>query len=598
VSQTSYERARAVFLDVLAQPEAQRQTYLENVAAGDTQLADEVRSLLGWHGDGRRASSTTTMNWTAQQLERRAESPAEPPPLAPTETVTDTQTLPDDVLQLACRRIRLVSLAFGAIWAVITLNNNLFIEQMRRFYTFYPHPGNEVAVVAVLVSLATAHYATKSAANPRRVMRVGAASMVAHCLLVAVLAQWTPPVITPRISWTCVPLLFYPVVVATSPRQTLWLTLIGASMEPLVYAVQASRGVATEVSLAYVLWCFLPSYICALLAVVPVRIVHGLGQQVRRARELGNYVLEEPLGSGGMGQVFRATHQMLARPAAIKLIKSEVLEESDPDRARVVTERFRREAEATALLRSPHTISLYDFGVTDDGTFFIVMELLDGLDLDSLVRRFGPVEPERAVFLLTQVCASLEEAHAHGLVHRDIKPSNIFTCRMGLATDFVKVLDFGLVKKPRVDEGDTMLTRVNGLWGTPAYLAPEAVEGGDTADHRVDVYALGCVAYWLLTGTQVFEAETPVGVMVQHMSRAPVPPSQRSGRAIPAALDAVVLACLAKKPADRPASAGEVARRLAQVVTAAQWTPDRALEWWKTHLPEPSFIGREWRDYD
>jgi len=263
-----------------------------------------------------------------------------------------------------------------------------------------------------------------------------------------------------------------------------------------------------------------------------------------------------------------------------------------------VTERFRREAEATALLRSPHTISLYDFGVTDDGTFFIVMELLDGLDLDSLVRRFGPVEPERAVFLLTQVCASLEEAHAHGLVHRDIKPSNIFTCRMGLATDFVKVLDFGLVKKPRVDEGDTMLTRVNGLWGTPAYLAPEAVEGGDTADHRVDVYALGCVAYWLLTGTQVFEAETPVGVMVQHMSRAPVPPSQRSGRAIPAALDAVVLACLAKKPADRPASAGEVARRLAQVVTAAQWTPDRALEWWKTHLPEPSFIGREWRDYD
>jgi serine/threonine-protein kinase len=596
VSQTSYERAKAVFLDVLAQPEDERQAYLDGLVAGDTQLADEVRSLLGWHRDdaGARAASTTTMNWTAQQLERRAAA-SESPPSTATES-TDTRTLPNDVLQLACRRIRFVSLAFGCIWAVITLNNNLFLEQMRRFYTFYPHPGNEVAVVAVLVSLGTAYYASKGAANPKRVMHVGAASMVAHCLLVAVLAQWTPPIITPRISWTCVPLLFYPVVVATSPKETLWITLIGASMEPLVFGIQASRGVATEVSLAYVLWCFLPSYICALLAVVPVRIVHGLGQQVQRARELGNYVLEEPLGSGGMGQVFRATHQMLARPAAVKLIKSEVLMESDPNRARVVTERFRREAEATALLRSPHTISLYDFGVTDDGTFFIVMELLDGLDLDSLVRRFGPLEPERAVYLLTQVCASLEEAHTRGLVHRDIKPSNIFTCRMGLATDFVKVLDFGLVKKPPAGEQDTTLTRVNGLWGTPAYLAPEAVDGGDTADHRVDVYALGCVAYWLLTGQQVFEADTPVGVMVKHMSATPVPPSQRSGRPIPLALDAVILACLAKNPADRPATAGELARRLSEVALPRPWTPDRAQAWWQEHVPEPSFIGREWRD--
>jgi len=330
-----------------------------------------------------------------------------------------------------------------------------------------------------------------------------------------------------------------------------------------------------------------------------VRIVRGLGEQVQQARELGNYVLEEPLGSGGMGQVYRATHQMLARPAAIKLIRPEVLEESDPERARVVTQRFRREAEATALLRSPHTIGLYDFGVTNDGTFFIVMELLDGLDLDSLVRRFGPVEPERAVYLLLQVCASLEEAHSRGLVHRDIKPSNIFTCRMGLATDFVKVLDFGLVKKPSdEDTGTVMLTQLAGLWGTPAYMAPESVDAAKTADHRVDVYALGCVAYWLLTGAQVFEGETPVAVMVQHLSKVPVPPSQRSGRHIPAALDAVVLACLAKAPADRPATVGEVARRLREAVFPNPWTPERAQAWWVAHLPEPSIIGREWRDYD
>jgi serine/threonine-protein kinase len=518
-----------------------------------------------------------------------------PPPSTATGTA-DTQTLPDDVLQLTCRRIRLVSLAFAAIWVGMTVVNNLLVEQMRHVFQFYPSPGNEVAVLAVLVSVAVAAFATKGTAHPKWVMHAGAASMVVHCLLIAVLSQYQPPVITPRVSWACIPLLFYPAIVSNSPSQTLWITLIGASMEPLVFAVQAARGVASDTSLAYWIWSFIPNYICAGLAVVPVRIIHGLGQQVRRARELGNYVLEEPLGSGGMGQVFRATHQMLARPAAVKLIKSEVLMESDPDRARVVTERFRREAEATALLRSPHTISLYDFGVTDDGTFFIVMELLDGLDLDSLVRRFGPLEPERAIYLLTQVCASLEEAHTRGLVHRDIKPSNIFTCRMGLATDFVKVLDFGLVKKPPAGEQDTTLTRVNGLWGTPAYLAPEAVDGGDTADHRVDVYALGCVAYWLLTGQQVFEADTPVGVMVKHMSATPVPPSQRSDRPIPVALDAVVLACLAKNPADRPATAGELARRLSEVALPRPWTPDRAQAWWQEHVPEPSFIGREWRD--
>jgi serine/threonine-protein kinase len=589
MSDTQYERAKAVFLDVLSQPEVERQAYLERVAANDEQLRDEVQSLLGWHSDATtQVPATSRVNWTAQKLPRRA--PTAPP------TPTEPQTLPDDVLQLTCRRIRLVSLLFGLTWAGMTLINNLLAEQMNHVLGFYPSPGNEVAVLAVLVSLAVAVFATKGTSHPKWVMHAGAASMVVHCLLIAVLTQYEPPVITPRISWACIPLLFYPAIVSNSPSQTLLITLIGASMEPLVFAFQAARGAAPDTSLAYMIWSFIPNYICAGLAVVPVRIIHGLGQQVRKARELGNYVLEEPLGSGGMGEVFRATHQMLARPAAVKLIKSEVLMESDPHRARVVTERFRREAQATALLRSPHTIDLYDFGVTPDGTFFIVMELLDGLDLDTLVRRFGPIEPERAVFLLTQVCASLHEAHARGLVHRDIKPSNVFTCRMGLAMDFVKVLDFGLVKKPRQSDDDSNLTQVAGLWGTPAFLAPEAADGDSKADHRVDVYALGCVAYWLLTGAQVFEAETPVGVMVQHMSAAPVPPSQRSEHTIPPELDAVILACLAKNPADRPATAGEVARRLGQVPFETPWTAERAQAWWTAHLPEPSIIGRRWEE--
>ena len=288
-----------------------------------------------------------------------------------------------------------------------------------------------------------------------------------------------------------------------------------------------------------------------------------------------------------MGEVYRASHQMLARPAAVKLIRSEVLGSSSPDNARVIIERFRREAEAAASLRSPHTINLYDFGAAQDGTFFLVMELLDGLDLETLVERFGPLPPERAAYLLSQACESLEEAHTRGLIHRDIKPSNIFTCRMGLAVDFVKVLDFGLVKaRDAGDHHEPLLTAPDATAGTPAYIAPEVVRGDAVVDHRVDIYALGCVAYWLLTGRLVFEAPNALQLMFQHAQKSPVPPSQRIELPIPPALDELVLACLAKRPEDRPATAGELARRLTAAVSGEPWTPERALRWWERHHPE------------
>jgi serine/threonine protein kinase len=285
--------------------------------------------------------------------------------------------------------------------------------------------------------------------------------------------------------------------------------------------------------------------------------------------------------------VFRATHQMLARPAAVKLIRSEILGSSSRGAARVILERFRREAEAAASLRSPHTINLYDFGVANDGTFFLVTELLDGLDLESLVERFGPIPPDRTVHLLSQACASLEEAHVRGLVHRDIKPSNIFTCRMGLAVDFVKVLDFGLVKAIGEESREaTMLTAPDATTGTPAYIAPEMVRGDRVADHRVDIYTLGCVAYWLLTGRLVFEAPNAIQLMYQHANTAPIPPSQRSELEIPAALDSVILACLAKFPEERPQSAAELASRLAAAVPGDGWTEEQAHRWWDRHHPE------------
>jgi serine/threonine-protein kinase len=247
--------------------------------------------------------------------------------------------------------------------------------------------------------------------------------------------------------------------------------------------------------------------------------------------------------------------------------------------------RFEREAQVIARLRSPHTVELFDFGRAADGAFYYVMELLDGLDADSLLRRFGPVPPERAIYLLRQVCHSLSEAHSYGLVHRDIKPANIFLCRYGEEYDFVKVLDFGIVRAAR-DPADTnpLRTRENAVHGTPAFIAPEQAMGSGV-DGRADIYATGCVAYWLLTGQFVFTAENPMGLLLQHAQSPPRPPSARTELPIPRALDDLVLSCLAKDPANRPQSARELSLRLAEVEGANAWTQDRAQEWWVTHQP-------------
>jgi serine/threonine-protein kinase len=449
----------------------------------------------------------------------------------------------------------------------------------------WPFPGHLIAAIGIVSSLLMAVLAGRMSNNPRLV-DVGSGYLVLQCALVSILSQWAPVQISPRVSWVCIPILFYPAIVPNTPKKTLVTSLLAASTEPLALYFSHLRGAQPHLSAFYLLWDFLPNYICAFLVVIPVKIIHGLGQQVRRARELGSYRLEEPLGKGGMGEVFRATHQMLARPAAVKLIRPEILGSSSPAAARIIVERFRREAEAAASLRSPHTISLYDFGVAQDGTFFLVMELLDGLDLETLVERFGPLPPERVVHLLRQACGSLEEAHTRGLVHRDIKPSNIFTCRLGLAVDFVKVLDFGLVKA--VDERgreEILLTAPDSTTGTPAYIAPEIVRGDRLADHRVDIYTLGCVGYWLLTGRLVFQAPNAIQLMYQHANATPVPPSKGSELEIPAELDSIILACLAKYPEDRPQSAGELARRLSAAVPAV-WTEEQAQRWWDRHHPE------------
>jgi serine/threonine-protein kinase len=283
-----------------------------------------------------------------------------------------------------------------------------------------------------------------------------------------------------------------------------------------------------------------------------------------------------------MGEVWRATHRLLARPAAIKLLHPSAGEGPD---AELAMRRFEREAQVTSQLRSPHTVELWDFGVAGDGRFYYVMELLDGLDLDTLVKRHGPVSADRAIFLLRQICHSLAEAEGHGLVHRDIKPANIFVCRYGGEHDFIKVLDFGIVKVTHPTTPETVTTQENVLRGTPAFIAPEQILSGEI-DSRADIYSVGCVAYWLLSGDLVFRGETPIAVMMHHAHTAPVPVSERTELPVPPDLDRLILSCLEKDPARRPQSARELSSRLAAIPVSAPWSEERAEAWWSRHEPD------------
>jgi serine/threonine-protein kinase len=251
-------------------------------------------------------------------------------------------------------------------------------------------------------------------------------------------------------------------------------------------------------------------------------------------------------------------------------------------------ERFRREANVIASLQSPHTIYLYDFGVSQDGQFYYVMELLDGISLQSLVTNFGPQSPARVRAILLQVCESLEEAHQQGLIHRDLKPSNVMICKLALTHDFVKVLDFGLAKCAACED-DNQLTEAGATTGTPGYIAPEVALGEPSVDGRADIYALGCVAYFLLTGTLVFPDPNPMSMALKHVQSRPDPISVRTELPIPADLERLVMQCLEKSPAARPSTAREVATALRRC-NLPPWTEDDAAAWWERHLPASSSL--------
>ena len=438
-----------------------------------------------------------------------------------------------------------------------------------------------VAASAIVASAAMYLTARRLASQPARVARIALFFQIAGALLLAVGERVTPWLPNDGISIVCLWIMTFPFVPAT-PRRAGAAAFVAASVGPAGFVIGTLLRHRALPPVEQMLFLFLTNYLAATSALAGTIVIHRLGTTVERARRLGGYELVEKLGEGGMGEVWRARHRALVRPAAIKLMRAETLGGS-LDEMHKIQQRFRREVQATADLESPHTIEIYDFGAAPDGRLYYVMELLRGLDVEDLVTRFGPLPAERAIHLLRQACDSLAEAHARGLVHRDVKPSNLHVCTLGLEADFVKVLDFGLVKHQRPTNAHVSLDGM--IVGTPAYLSPEAA-AGDAIDARSDLYALGCIAFWMLTGRTVFGDKLPVLMVADHLRTAPAAPSTVTTNPIPRELDALVLACLAKDPAARPASAEALSDRLAAVPLARPWTQDRARAWWSERVPD------------
>ncbi len=521
-----------------------------------------------------------------------------PEPIPSLVTAPSLGGLPPDILEEASRRLGWAALLYSTVYFLAFFGSHFVIYG---FSALREHFGGEqlfqttVAVASMALGLVVFAGSRLATVRPDRLLDFGLLFLVVGSLGISVsnfwglYPVWSQEILqnyTPGIPWECMWILVFPIIAPNTPGKTLLASLAAASTSPLVIALSMAMGAtdpATPLGTLFVYFVF-STYLCAVIAFLISRWVYGFGKRLREAREIGSYRLVERLGKGGMGEVWKAEHRMLARPAAVKLIRPEVLGADEATRSTLLR-RFEREAQATAALRSCHTIDVYDFGVTEEGAFYYVMELLDGLDLESLVARFGPIPGDRAAHLLRQVCHSLGEAHAHGMIHRDVKPANIYACRLGPDYDFVKVLDFGLVKAiGRAERGGTQLTAEGVTTGTPAYMAPEMALAEDDVDGRADLYSLGCVAYWLVTGHRVFEGDKPMVTIVHHVKTPPVPPSQRTELAIDPRLEELILACLSKAPGDRPQTADELSERLAGVPGAEAWSPGRSREWWGLHM--------------
>jgi serine/threonine-protein kinase len=473
---------------------------------------------------------------------------------------------------------RLNLFAFGAMYLGGALNSALFAPEL--FWAIHGHPA-KIANLGVVALAGLIAWLVKAKGDSDALVLACDLALPFGTTLAAALALQSAPV---GYGLALVPLLimvpvicFRAALVPTAPARTA--VVVGLATLPVLAGIYHSvvkhpwlpispGAIAGGVAM----W----SAVMTVATYFVSREIYGLRREVAEARRLGQYTLVELLGEGGMGAVYRAKHALLRRPTAVKLL---LAERAGPHNI----ERFEREVQLTSSLTHPNTVAVYDYGRALDGTFYYAMEYVDGMSLEQLVERFGPQPVGRVVRILLQATDALAEAHDLELIHRDIKPANILICERGRSSDVVKLVDFGLVKQ--LGDGEhPELSRAGTLAGTPLYLAPESITTPEAVDRRIDLYALGAVGYFLVTGTPPFQGRNVVEICGHHLHTPPTPPSERLGGALPEAFERLLLRCLSKDPNQRPQSASEL-EALLRDCAVPEWTLDQARDWWRTHAP-------------
>jgi len=485
-------------------------------------------------------------------------------------SVGSSALLPKDLTDTANERCSLLALALSVVGVFSYIYYYLlaYLTQTQTSSIVLNIP----VLIIIFLSLFVAFITRRQLFNNKTLHMIGIAYVILTALLIIISHTasewWVSRDRLQGVSWVCVWIVLFPIIV---PGPTLKATVIAISMALMgpvgLFISTTFLGRAAATTTAY-LDLFIPNLISAVMAIFISHVIFNLSKDIQAAKKMGSYILQHKLGEGGMGEVWQATHHMLSRPAAIKLILPEIIDLSEPEVAEA-QDRFLEEAKITSTLTSPHTVELYDFGVTDDRSFYFVMELLTGDDLNWIIKRSGVMPANRVVYLMIQMCESLAEAHEAGLIHRDIKPANIFVCRLGMQYDFIKILDFGLAKN--LSEN---LEQIK-VEGTPGFMAPEIFKKDNIITSSVDIYALGCVAYWMLTTKNVFDIDLNIPIAINKSNL-------KLDNPIPADLDQLIRNCLAKEPENRPESAEVLAEQLSKCDIDEPWTNEKAKEWWQS----------------
>jgi hypothetical protein len=493
----------------------------------------------------------------------------------------------DDVAKQGAQRIGILAIVTAA-----TVVGNVVLQQMLQpeMAAAQQNPVFRLsALFLVLAGIGLAALQRSDLVSAQDLLDLGLVFEVAGACALAVMENAIPWPEAPIRGSTAVAtwLAICVVIIPNKPWKSIPAAIASAAIVPVAHAVTA--GMLGHPALPWnrlAIYSLGPVVVAGWTPFISTRL-HRLHEDLSQSQDFGSYHLEKLLGAGGMGEVWLARHRLLRRDAAVKVVSAGLLDNASHTERRQIQKRFESEARAIASLRSPHTVAIYDYGLAENGSLYYVMEYLDGLDAETLVNQYGPQPAGRVIWFLRQACESLEEAHDAGLVHRDMKPSNVFICRLGKRVDFAKVLDFGLVKKVAGATQTAFMTSVNRTTGTPAFMAPEQVRGEDV-DARTDIYGLGCLAYFLLTGTVLFNKPSAMAMALAHLTEQPEPPSVRSELAVPESLETVVMACVAKRPEERPQSIPEFRAMLDSCLDVTPWTAAEANRWWALHRPEPA----------